>query len=165
MSAAHRPWLPTGSTLSPMILQLRLENSGSRPAIYPSSVVQTGVKSFGCENRTAQPSPIQSWKLMVPCVVSAVKSGVVSLIRSDIVRLPTRWVLVRPCSRRRPALHYAHRGRATTTDAKLYPPLSKVRGRLRPVADSEVTPARDTLGAPEAGPDVTHAGKQDVGPT
>src|SRR5215212_6545272 len=84
MSAAHRPWLPTGSTLSPMILQLRLENSGSRPAIYPSSVVQTGVKSFGCENRTAQPSPIQSWKSIVPCVVSAVKFGLVSLIRRDI---------------------------------------------------------------------------------
>ena len=25
--------------------------------------MQTGVKSLGCENRTAQPSPIQSWKL------------------------------------------------------------------------------------------------------
>src|SRR3954447_25055081 len=87
MSAAHFPWLPTGSTLSPMILQLRLENSGSRPAMYPSSVVQTGVKSFGCENRTAQPSPIHSWKSMVPCVVSAVKFGAVSLMRKDNVSL------------------------------------------------------------------------------
>src|SRR5277367_1680551 len=50
--------------------------------MYPSSVVQTGVKSFGCENRIAQPSPIHSWKLMVPCVVSAVKFGASSLIRS-----------------------------------------------------------------------------------
>ena len=63
------------STLSPMILQLRFSNSGWRPATYPSSVVQTGVKSFGCEKRTAHPSPTYSWKLMVPCVVSAVKSG------------------------------------------------------------------------------------------
>src|SRR5262249_15833991 len=47
----------------------------------PSSVVQTGVKFLGCENSTAQPSPIHSWKLTVPCVVSAVKSGAISLMR------------------------------------------------------------------------------------
>ena len=40
--------------------------------------MQTGVKSFGCENRTAQESPIQSWKLIGPSVVSASKSGAVS---------------------------------------------------------------------------------------
>src|SRR3954451_11918134 len=44
----------------------------------PSSVVQTGVKSFGCENSTAHESPIQSWNLMRPSVVSASKSGAVS---------------------------------------------------------------------------------------
>jgi hypothetical protein len=33
--------------LSPMIFVLRLSNSGLRRASYPSSVVQTGVKSFG----------------------------------------------------------------------------------------------------------------------
>src|SRR5262245_9813149 len=55
--------------------------------MYPSSVVQTGVKSLGCENRIAQPSPIHSWKRTVPCVVSAVKSGASSFIRSDIVHL------------------------------------------------------------------------------
>ena len=52
--------------------------------MYPSSVVHTGVKSLGCEHRMAQPSPIHSWKLMVPCVDSAVKSGATSLMRSDI---------------------------------------------------------------------------------
>ena len=40
--------------------------------------MQTGVKSRGCENSTAQPSPIQSWKLIAPSVVSASKSGAVS---------------------------------------------------------------------------------------
>jgi hypothetical protein len=41
-------------------------------------VVQTGVNTFGCENKTAQESPIQSWKRMRPSVVSASKSGAVS---------------------------------------------------------------------------------------
>ena len=84
MSAAHLLWFVTGSTLSPMIFTLRLANSGCSFAMEPSSVVQTGVKSFGCENRIAQPSPIQSWKWIVPCVVSAVKSGAVSLIRGTL---------------------------------------------------------------------------------
>ena len=53
----------------------RLSNSGFSFAVYPSSVVQTGVKSFGCENNTAQELPIQSWNLMRPCVVSASKSA------------------------------------------------------------------------------------------
>ena len=42
--------------------------------------MQTGVKSLGCENRTAQESPIQSWKRIRPWLVSASKSGAVSLI-------------------------------------------------------------------------------------
>src|SRR5213078_3626916 len=32
----------------------------------------------------AQPLPIQSWKRMFPCVVSAAKSGAESLMRSDM---------------------------------------------------------------------------------
>ena len=43
-----------------MILTPRLSNSGLICAMYPSSVVQTGVKSFGWEKRTAQESPIHS---------------------------------------------------------------------------------------------------------
>ncbi len=56
----------------------RRSNSGLIFAMYPSSVVQTGVKSFGCEKSTAHESPIQSWKLIRPSVVSASKSGAVS---------------------------------------------------------------------------------------
>src|SRR6185369_14397027 len=44
----------------------------------------TGVKSLGWENRIAQPFPIHSWKLIVPWVVSAVKFGASSLMRSDM---------------------------------------------------------------------------------
>src|SRR6266849_1556142 len=68
-----------------MILQLRFWNSGCNPAMYPSSVVHTGVKSLGCENRIAQPFPIHSWKLILPWVVSAVKLGASELIRIDIL--------------------------------------------------------------------------------
>jgi len=35
---------------------------GLKPGMTPSSVVHTGVKSFGCEKRIAQPSPIHSRK-------------------------------------------------------------------------------------------------------
>src|SRR5439155_14337745 len=48
--------------------------------MYPSSVVHTGVKSRGCENSTAQESPIQSWKRIFPSVVCASKSGATSPI-------------------------------------------------------------------------------------
>src|SRR2546428_6068344 len=75
----------------------RRANSGPSLAMYPSSVVQTGVKSFGCENSTAHELPIQSWKLIGPSVVSALKSGAVSpickvislLLRSNAARLPS----------------------------------------------------------------------------
>ena len=63
-----------------MILTPRLSNSGFSRAMVPSSVVQTGVKSFGCENSTTQLLPIQSWKRILPSVVSASKSGAVSPI-------------------------------------------------------------------------------------
>src|SRR5881397_2560561 len=85
MSLAHFLWSSTGSADRPMILVLRLSNSDFSLAMVPSSVVQTGVKSLGCENRTAQLSPIQSWKRIGPWVVSALKSGAVSLMRSDMV--------------------------------------------------------------------------------
>ena len=52
--------------------------------------MQIGVKSFGCEKSTAQESPIQSWKLIAPSVVSAVKSGAVSPIVKLIVSLRSR---------------------------------------------------------------------------
>src|SRR5580704_6047921 len=91
MSCDHFLWLSTGSTDSPMILTPRLSNSGLSRAIVPSSVVQTGVKSLGWENSTTQLLPIQSWKRILPSVVSASKSGAVSPIcsamESSVARL------------------------------------------------------------------------------
>src|SRR5215211_9378223 len=87
MSAAHSAWFSIGSAESPMIFTLRRSKSGLILAMYPSSVVQTGVKSFGWEKSTAHESPIQSWKLIVPSVVSASKSGAVSPIFRPIAIL------------------------------------------------------------------------------
>src|SRR3981081_4871038 len=67
-----------------MIFTFLRSNSGFIRAIYPSSVVQTGVKSLGCENRTAQELSIHSWKRIRPWLVSASKSGAVSPIFIDI---------------------------------------------------------------------------------
>ncbi len=72
-----------------MILVLRLSNSGFSGAMVPSSVVQTGVKSFGCENSTPQELPSHSWKRILPSVVSASKSGAVSPIANVIAVLQT----------------------------------------------------------------------------
>src|SRR5436305_13061393 len=78
MSFDHFAWLSTGSTERPMILTFRLSNSGLILAMYPSSVVHTGVKSRGWEKSTPQESPSHSWNLIFPSVVSASKSGAVS---------------------------------------------------------------------------------------
>ena len=72
-----------------MTLTLRRSNSGCSLAMYPSSVVQTGVKSLGCEKRIAHESPIHSWKLMRPSVVSASKSGAVWLMESPMCVTPS----------------------------------------------------------------------------
>src|SRR5438309_11088214 len=90
MSFDQRLWSSTESTERPMILALRLSNCGFSFAMVPSSVVQTGVKSLGCENRTAQELPIQSWNLILPSVVWASKSGAVSLIARVITLAPSR---------------------------------------------------------------------------
>src|SRR5437660_7527483 len=68
MSSAHFECRSTGSTLKPISLTPRLSNSGFSLASAPSSVVQTGVKSLGCENKSAQLLPIQSWNLILPSV-------------------------------------------------------------------------------------------------
>src|SRR6266540_228241 len=88
MSPSQRAWSVTGSTDRPMTLVLRLANSGCSFARYPSSVVHTGVKSFGCENSTAHESPSQSWNLILPWVVSASKSGAFSPILNAMTGLP-----------------------------------------------------------------------------
>src|SRR2546423_3832555 len=62
-------------------------NSGLIFAMYPSSVVQTGVKSLGCEKSTAHELPIHSWKRIGPSVVCASKSGAVSPMCNAIVML------------------------------------------------------------------------------
>src|SRR5690606_11326190 len=66
------------STLTASTLVFRLANSGISLATAPSSVVQTGVKSAGCENSTPQPFPRYAWKSISPAVVSAVKFGATS---------------------------------------------------------------------------------------
>src|SRR3954451_9152691 len=75
MSSDQPLCLSSGSTDRPRIFTLRLSNSGFMAAIVPSSVVHTGVKSFGCENRTPQLSPRYSCRSIVPSVDSAVKLG------------------------------------------------------------------------------------------
>src|ERR1700760_4206256 len=85
MSSDHLACLSTGSTDSPISLTPRLSNSGFSLASAPSSVVQTGVKSFGCENSSAQLLPIQSWNLILASVVSASKSGAIAPIWSAIL--------------------------------------------------------------------------------
>src|SRR5215831_5085989 len=92
MSADHFLWFSTGSTDRPTILTLRLSNSGLSLAIVPSSVVQTGVKSFGCEKSTPQELPSQSWKRTFPSVVSASKSGAVSPIANVMTNLQVAMV-------------------------------------------------------------------------
>ncbi len=73
-----------------MILVLRRSNSGLILAMYPSSVVHTGVKSLGWENRTAHESPIHSWNEIGPSVVCAWKSGAVSPMASVMGAPPLR---------------------------------------------------------------------------
>src|SRR5215469_1042807 len=87
MSFAQASWSVAESTDRPTTLTFRRSNSGLIFAIYPSSVVHTGVKSFGCENSTAQESPIQSWNLIRPSLESASKSGAISPICKDILTL------------------------------------------------------------------------------
>src|SRR5688572_32923802 len=98
MSSDHFACLSTGSTLSPISLTPRLSNSGFSLASAPSSVVQTGVKSFGCENRSAQPEPIQSWNLIFPSVVAASKTKTTvpiwrAILRPHVIQVTGEFVL------------------------------------------------------------------------
>src|SRR6266542_1411361 len=116
MSFDHRLWLSTGSTLSPMILVWRLSKSGLSFAMYPNSVVQTGVKSFGWENRTPHDDPSHSWKRIRPSVVSASKSGARSPICRAIVSLLVS--LNADSSRYRRPHRFAHPDRRDETGCK-----------------------------------------------
>src|SRR5512144_943477 len=78
MSLTH-PWCESrGSTLTARNFTFRLVNSLLILATAPSSVVQTGVKSAGCEKSTPQLSPSHWWKFTSPSVLCAVKLGAVS---------------------------------------------------------------------------------------
>jgi hypothetical protein len=63
------------------MLTPRFSNSVRILAILPSSVVQTGVKSAGCEKRMVQLLPMNSWKSTSPIVVLALKLGAVGLFQ------------------------------------------------------------------------------------
>src|SRR4029078_4341380 len=65
----------TGSTDRAIPLTLRFSNSLLSLAEPLSSVVQTGVKSAGCENSTPHLSPRYSWNLILPSDDSCSKSG------------------------------------------------------------------------------------------
>lgn len=67
---------------SPIIFTPRFSNSSFIRENAPSSVVQTGVKSAGCENRIAQLLPIHWWKSISPLVVWALKLGASQISRA-----------------------------------------------------------------------------------
>jgi hypothetical protein len=74
------------SVESPNTFTLRRSHSGWSLLTSINSVVQTGVKSAGCEKRMAQASRFHSRKdSILPAVVSDAKSGAMSPIRRDIV--------------------------------------------------------------------------------
>src|SRR5215470_15186103 len=99
-----------------MILTPRLSNSGLIRAMYPSSVVQTGVKSLGWEKSTVQEPPIHLWKSIGPSVVWAVKLGASSPIRNDMgtALLCVGRVTLTPCRPRRQGVYFAT-GRAVAS--------------------------------------------------
>src|SRR6266702_1624284 len=105
------------STDNAIVFTLRLSNSLANFAVRPSSVVQTGVKLAGCENRTPQLSPSHSWNLMRPMLDSCSKSGATSPRRRLIVQLleVVRMIcLVRPDEGRK--LEHTGSGRALLTN-------------------------------------------------
>merc|ERR550539_604658 len=78
MSSIHPMWDSTSSQERAISLTPLLVNSPLSFWTLPSSVVQTGVKSAGWENRIAQLSASQLWKSILPWLVSAVKLGTMS---------------------------------------------------------------------------------------
>lgn len=54
ISGIHPLWASTESQLRAISFTLRLVNSGASSTARANSVVQTGVKSAGCENKIAQ---------------------------------------------------------------------------------------------------------------
>ncbi|KAH3680596.1 hypothetical protein WICPIJ_008216 [Wickerhamomyces pijperi] len=82
MSLIHLLWESTSSADKPINLVFLASNSFFKAAKAPNSVVQIGVKSRGWEKRMVHLSPIHSWKLILPTVVSTSKFGAVEPILS-----------------------------------------------------------------------------------
>src|SRR2546423_4774785 len=76
----------TESTERPMSCAPRSRNSSARRANSTNSVVQTGVKSAGCEKSTTH-LPLKSESFNCPCVDLASKSGAVSLMRGKLLEV------------------------------------------------------------------------------
>src|SRR2546421_13122707 len=76
----------TESTERPMSCAPRLRNSSARRANSTNSVVQTGVKSAGCEKSTTH-LPLKSESFNCPCVDLASKSGAGSLMRGKVLEV------------------------------------------------------------------------------
>jgi hypothetical protein len=72
---------------NPSNLQLSFSNSGCMEAKIMNSVVQTGVKSAGCEKKTTHLPLKSSGKLMGPWVVSALNDGAFSPINGSLFSL------------------------------------------------------------------------------
>src|SRR5579864_5434742 len=87
MSLIHSLCDSALSTDKAIVFTLRFSNSPASLAVNPSSVVQTGVKSAGCENSTPQLSPSHSWNLMRPTLDSCSKSGAMSPRRRLMLQL------------------------------------------------------------------------------
>src|SRR3954466_8460088 len=124
MSPDQLLWSSTGSTDTAMALALRFSNSPLRSAVRPSSVVHTGVKSAGWLKSTAHLPDFQSWKPMLPSVVSAVKSGA-----SSPSRIP---MLLRPSVL--PYVLWKHRAYSPSADGRASQPVpgEEHRSRLAP---------------------------------
>mmetsp|Transcript_30595 Transcript_30595/g.90817 ORF Transcript_30595/g.90817 Transcript_30595/m.90817 type:complete len:214 (+) Transcript_30595:233-874(+) len=87
-SADHARCSATGSQLRPISFTPSSRNCAAMAWQMPSSVVQTGVKSFGCEKRMvhAGSRARKSWNAKSPCVVLHSKSG-----RAAPILIPKSW--------------------------------------------------------------------------
>src|SRR3546814_15201468 len=107
MSCSQSRCESTGSTDRPIVFTPRWSHSGRRRSTSPSSVVQTGVKSFGWLKKSPQDDPSHSWKRMGPFVLSCSKSG--AIWPSGMVML--HLLLADYCSRHRGQLQQGCFGR------------------------------------------------------
>src|SRR5687767_10371246 len=100
MLRTHAMWEKSPSTESPRSWTLRAFHSSDFLANSTNSVVQTGVKSAGCEKRTTHLS-LKSDSLIGPWVETASNCGAGSLIRGMVpmpgVGVVSVAMLMTPC--------------------------------------------------------------------